>query len=155
MLNLNRRAKFHLTNARLASLTLRMPNSKSSLLHPDDPAARIIVRGIHLELTNALRAAAIDKVSRLLRHNDHIIRIRIDLEYDKTRGIGDQFIAKGHIEIGGPDLIASVASDDGYKSLDLLVDKLDGLLRRRHGLHKDKRNHPRAVELDTALPKIS
>lgn len=132
-----------------------MPNSKSSLLHPDDPAARVLVRGIHLDLTNALRTAAIDKVSRLLRHNDNIIRVRVDLEYDKTRGIGDQFIAKGHIEIGGPDLIASVASDDGYKSLDLLVDKLDGLLRRRHGLHKDKRNHPGAVELDTVLPKVS
>ncbi len=53
-----------------------------------------------------------------------------------------------------PWQLASVASDDAYKSLDLLVDKLDGLLRRRHGLHKDKRNHPRAVELDTALPKV-
>jgi putative sigma-54 modulation protein len=131
-----------------------MPNSNASLARPDSIADRLIVRGIHLDLTDALRSAATDKASRLLRHNDHIIRVRVDLEYDKTRGIGDQFIAKGHIEIGGPDLLASVASDDAYKSLDLLIDKLDGLLRRRHGLHKDKRNHPQAVELDTTLPKI-
>ncbi len=111
------------------------------------------MRGIHLDLTDALRQAAIDKASRLLRHNGYIIRIRIDLELDKTRGVADQFLAKGHIEISGPDLIASVHSDDAYKSLDLLVDKLDSLLRTRHGRRKDKRNHPRAPELAAELPK--
>ncbi len=127
-----------------------MPNSKNL---PPDLAAKLIVRGIHLELTDALRAAIAEKTARLLRHNDHLIRLRVDLELDKTHGVGAQFIAKGHIEIAGPDLIASGSSDDAYQSLDLLVDKLDGLLRRRHGLHKDKRNHPHAVELDTTLPK--
>jgi putative sigma-54 modulation protein len=128
-----------------------MPNSKNL---PPDLAAKLIVRGVHLEITDALRTAAAEKTARLLRHNDHLVRLRIDLELDKTHGVGARFIAKGHIEIAGPDLIASVTSEDAYKSLDLLVDKLDGLLRRRHGLHKDKRNHPHAVELDTTLPKI-
>ena len=62
-------------------------------------------------------------------------------------------MAKGHIEIGGPDLIASVDSDDAYKSVDFLMDKLDGLLRKRHSELKEKRHHPHAVELDTSLPK--
>jgi putative sigma-54 modulation protein len=127
-----------------------MPNSKNL---PPDLAAKLIVRGIHLDLTDALRVAAAEKTARLLRHNDHIIRLRVDLELDKTHEVGSQFIAKGHIEIAGPDLLASVTSDDCYKSLDLLVDKLDGLLRRRHGLHKDKRNHPHPIDIDTPLPK--
>ena len=127
-----------------------MPNSKNL---PPDLAAKLIVRGIHLELTDALRAAIAEKTARLLRHNDHLIRLRVDLELDKTHGVGAQFIAKGHIEIAGPDLIASESSDDCYKSLDLLMDKLDGLLRRRHGLRKDQRNHPHKVELDASLPK--
>lgn len=121
--------------------------------NPDTLAAKLIIRGIHLDLTEALKSAAQHKAIRLLRHNDHIIRLRLDLEHDKTRGAGDQFIAKGHIEIGGPDLLASVASEDAYKSLDLLIDKLDSLLRRRHGVRKDKRNHPHGVELGAALPK--
>ena len=127
-----------------------MPNSKNL---PPDLAAKLIVRGIHLDLTDALRVAAAEKTARLLRHNDHIIRLRVDLELDKTHEVGAQFIAKGHIEIAGPDLLASVTSDDCYKSLDLLVDKLDGLLRRRHGLQKDKRNHPHPIDIDTPLPK--
>ncbi|AOS44415.1 ribosome hibernation promoting factor HPF [Lacunisphaera limnophila] len=125
---------------------------------PDKPHAidesKFIIRGVHLDLTDALRQIAMEKAGRLLRHNDHIIRIRLDLEHDKTRGNADQFIAKGRIEIGGPDLIASAHSDDAYKSIDLLVTKLDALLRERHGLRKDKRNHPHAAELDSDLPKV-
>ncbi|MBI5766523.1 MAG: ribosome-associated translation inhibitor RaiA [Verrucomicrobia bacterium] len=117
--------------------------------------SKLLLRGIHLDLTQALRAAVFDKTARVLRHNAHIIRLRVDLELDRTRAIGRQFLAKGHIEIAGPDLIASVASDDAYKSLDLLVDKLDGLLRRRHGRRKDKRNHPHAAEIGAALPKLA
>lgn len=120
---------------------------------PEELAAKIIVRGIHLDLTQALKDITVQKGAKLLRHNEHIIRLRIDLELDKTRGNNDQFIAKGHIEIGGPDLLASVASEDAYKSLDLLIDKLDRLLRRRHTLRKDKRNHPHGIELDAELPK--
>ncbi len=121
--------------------------------NPTDPATKLIIRGVHVELTDALRQAAEHKAERLLRHNDYIVRIRIDLEVDKTKDINHKFIAKGHIEIGGPDLIASVSSEDCYKSIDLLVDKLDRLLERRHGLRKDKRNHPHTTDLDTALPK--
>lgn len=120
---------------------------------PEDLAAKLILRGIHLDLTDALRNIVAQKAERLLRHNEHLIRIRIDLEYDKTRGSADQFIAKGHLEIGGPDLLASVATEDCYKSIDLLMDKLDRLIRRRHRRFKDKRNHPHAVELTNALPK--
>jgi putative sigma-54 modulation protein len=102
---------------------------------------RIIVRGIHLELTAALRSAVVEKSTRLLRHNDHIVRVRIDLEHDHTKGDRAAFLAKGHIEIAGPDLIASVASDDAYKSLDLLVDKLDRMLRERSRHRADRRNN--------------
>lgn len=89
---------------------------------PEVLASKFIVRGIHLDLTAALKDIAQQKAIRLLRHNAYIIRLRIDIEYDKTRGQADQFIAKGLIEIGGPDLVASVATEDAYKSLDQLID---------------------------------
>jgi putative sigma-54 modulation protein len=112
-------------------------------ISPDILAAKIIVSGIHLTLTEALKEAAQQKASRLLRHNDHIVRIRLDIEHDKTKGHGDQFVAKGLIEIGGPDLVASVSSEDAYKSLDLLMDILDRHIRRRHRKRVDTRNDAR------------
>lgn len=101
-----------------------------------------------------MKAIFNEKAARLLRHEPRIDRIRIDVELDKTKTAKDHFIAHGRIEISGPDIVASADSDDAYKSVDLLADKLDGLLRKRHNELKDKRHHPHAVELDgAALPK--
>lgn len=119
---------------------------------PTEP--RIIVRGVHLDLTGALKSIAEEKVVRLLRHQEHIIRVRLDLEHDKKRALHQAFVAKGHIEIRGPDLLASVASDDLYKSLDQLIDKLDRMLRKRACAAKTKRHHPHNVEIPAALPKV-
>lgn len=116
-----------------------MPNSPTT----DSAADRIIVRGVHLDLTPALRAAAIEKADRLFRHDDRIIRCRIELELDRTRTQQEHFIAKGRLEIRGPDLLASASSEDAYKSLDLLMDKLDELLRRRHQKRVNSRNDER------------
>lgn len=115
-------------------------------ISPEVLAAKIIVSGIHITLTDALKEAAMTKASRLLRHNEHIIRIRLDIEHDKTRSVDEQYVAKGHIEIGGPDLVASASSEDAYKSLDLLMDKLDKLVRRRHRKRVDTRKHPNLGE---------
>lgn len=117
-------------------------------ISPEILANKVIVSGIHIHLTEALKEMAASKASRLLRHNDHIIRIRIDIEHDKTRDLSEEFIAKGHIEISGPDLVASAASDDAYKSLDLLVNKLDRLLYERHSRRVGTRTRNRETIAD-------
>ena len=126
----------------------------SSPKAPTPIEPRIIVRGVHLDLTGALKSIAEEKVIRLLRHQEHIIRVRLDLEHDKKRALHQAFVAKGHIEIRGPDLLASVASDDLYKSLDQLIDKLDRMLRKRACAAKTKRHHPHSVEIPAELPKV-
>ena len=126
----------------------------SSPKAPTPIEPRIIVRGVHLDLTGALKSIAEEKVIRLLRHQEHIIRVRLDLEHDKKRALHQAFVAKGHIEIRGPDLLASVASDDLYKSLDQLIDKLDRMLRKRACAAKTKRHHPHGVEIPAELPKV-
>lgn len=107
-----------------------------------------MLRGIHLSLTPAMRDMLTAKADRLLRHESRIDRIRIDIEHDATRG-RDVFLAKGHIEIGGPDLIATVATEDAYKAADLLIDKLDRMLARRTSLFKARRH--RAARAVTAV----
>lgn len=122
---------------------------------PEVIGAKVILRGVHLELTDAMKAIMNDKAARLLRHEPRIDRIRIDVELDKTKTAKDHFIAHGRIEIAGPDIVASADSEDAYKSVDLLADKLDGLLRKRHSTLKEKRHHPHAVDLDVSLPKAT
>jgi putative sigma-54 modulation protein len=114
----------------------------------------VIVSGIHLELTTGLKAHVREKMERLFRHEGHIVRLKVELECDRQHDHEHKFIAKAHIQLRGPDINATVQADECYKAIDLLVDKLDQSLRKRHGLQKDKRNHPHPVEFDgVALPK--
>jgi putative sigma-54 modulation protein len=113
----------------------------------------LIVSGIHLELTPSLKTFVREKAERLFRHEERIVRMRVELECDRNPAVGVQFKAKGHIEIQGPDMNASVQADECHKAISMLVDKLDRMLQRRHQLHRVKRNHPHAVELNAEIPK--
>ncbi len=115
----------------------------------------VIVSGIHLDLTPSLKFYVNEKAGRLMRHEERIVRIKVELEYDGKNDVTHPFIAKGHIVIHGPDMNCSVATDDCHKSIDLLVDRLDRMLRRRARLFKVKRKHPHAIELDALLPKTA
>ncbi len=114
----------------------------------------LIVSGIHLELTPSLKTFVREKADRLFRHEERIVRIRVELECDSKEEVGTRFKAKGHIVVLGPDINASVEADECHKAVALLVDKLDRMLEKRHLLHKVKRNHPHAVEFNGVdLPK--
>ena len=68
----------------------------------------LIVSGIHLELTPSLKTFVREKAGRLFRHEERIVRMRVELECDRNPAVGMQFKAKGHIQIHGPDMNASV-----------------------------------------------
>lgn len=118
-----------------------------------DLDSKILMQGIHVELTEAMQNAVREKFGRLLGKNDRIIRINVRIHQDQNLGTEHHYTVTSQIEIGGPDLVASVGGMEPYDLLDQLVEKLDHLLDRRHGKRKDKRNHPHAVELDVPLPK--
>lgn len=113
----------------------------------------LIVSGIHFELTPSLKTFVSEKADRLFRHEERIIRLRVELECDPKETVGTRFKAKGHVAIHGPDLNAVVEADECHKAVSLLIDKLDRMLRRRSRWHKVKRKQPHAVELGVALPK--
>jgi putative sigma-54 modulation protein len=101
-----------------------------TLIASTEHRSNLILRGIHLELTDAMKAALERKSERLFRHEPDILRVRIDVEPD-FRHRQRVFTAKGRIEIAGPDMSAAVTTGDAYKSTNLLIDKLDRMLRRR------------------------
>jgi putative sigma-54 modulation protein len=120
----------------------------------DDIGSRIIMQGIHVELTAAMQNVIREKCLVLLRHNEWIIRINVRLHQDQTRGNKHHYTATAQVEVRGPDVVATVKGDDAYNVIDGLVEKLDEQLRERHERRKDKRNHPRDIEIDAELPKV-
>jgi putative sigma-54 modulation protein len=118
-----------------------------------DLSAKIHLQGIHLDLTDAMQNVIRDKLGVLLRHNDYIVRLSVRLQQDQTLGNEHHYTATGQIEISGPDLVASAEGNEAYEVIDMLVDKLDRQLERRHGKRKERRNHPRPSEFSANIPK--
>jgi putative sigma-54 modulation protein len=117
--------------------------------HPE----KILMQGIHVELTPGLQSAIREKFATLLHHDNRIIRINVRLHRDQQLGQTHHFTATAQVELSGPDLVASAEDRDAYVALDQLSQRLDQLLERRHDRRKDRRNHPHPVELETPLPK--
>lgn len=136
------------------SAVVLLPTQPRIPMNSSNGSREVIVTGIHLELTPSLKFYVREKMERLFRHESHIVRVKVELECDRQHDRQNKFIAKAHIQLRGPDINANVSSEECHKSIDLLVDKLDQSLRKRHGLAKDKRNHPHPVEWhDVTLPK--
>lgn len=84
------------------------------------------------ELSEAERTGAIEKLRRFARDRPEIARVYIDIEREVDSPPPAPFVAKGQIEIGGPDLLASVADRDPLTALEFLIENFDRqLLRRR------------------------
>ncbi|MEX0321232.1 MAG: ribosome-associated translation inhibitor RaiA [Puniceicoccaceae bacterium] len=111
----------------------------------------IIISGNNLDLTPAIKKMVIEKVSKLFNHENHILRIRVELSADQV--VDKAYHAKGMIEIRGKPMIADAASDDLYKSIDQLENKLDRMVRRRSRLRVAKRKRPHDVEIPAEIPK--
>lgn len=116
--------------------------------HPE-----LIVSGIHLELTQSLKTFVQEKADRLFRHEERILRMRVELESDPKEKFAARFKAKGHVIIDGPALNATVESDECHKAVALLADKLDRMLSRRAQLLKSRRHRMNAIEFGEPLPK--
>ncbi|MET0262303.1 MAG: ribosome-associated translation inhibitor RaiA [Rariglobus sp.] len=112
----------------------------------------VIVSGIHLELTPSLKTFVQEKAERLFRHEERIIRVRVELECDPKQAVAQRFTAKGHIQIYGPDMNASVSADECHKAVAMLIDKLDRMIERRSHMAKAKRQHVRVTDLEAAVP---
>jgi putative sigma-54 modulation protein len=101
----------------------------------------VIISGHHLLLTPAIKSLTEEKFERLFNHNSRINRAKVEFEEErcKTSPTKLMFTAKAILE--GINVVASATAEDLYKSIDLLVRKLDGQLRRRHGVAHSRRKY--------------
>ena len=90
---------------------------------------QINITGHHIELTDAIKTYATEKLSRLERHVDHINSISIILGVEKLRQK-----AEATLRIKGGELFANAEADDLYAAIDSLLDKLNRQLIK----HKEK-----------------
>jgi len=96
---------------------------------------QISFTGHQLDVSDALRQYAEEKLERLERHYDHITKIHVTLSIEKL-----SHIAEATINVPGISIHAtSEAKKDMYAAIDALSDKLNKQLKK----HKEKEDNGR------------
>lgn len=94
--------------------------------------------GRNIEITDAMRSYAEDKLQRLDRFFDQIVDARVVMSYDERVG-GEP--ARVEVQVNVPNGIvrAEERGADTYAAVDLVVDKLERQLKRFKQRLRDKR----------------
>lgn len=90
---------------------------------------QLTITGHQIEVTGPIRDYIETKFERIKRHFDQVLNAHVIIRVEKL-----QHQSEATMHIGGKDFFADSTEDHLYKSIDLLVDKLDKQIRR----HKDK-----------------
>jgi putative sigma-54 modulation protein len=91
------------------------------------------VNGHHVEVTPALRDYVSGKISRVGRHFDHVIDVRVTLSVDHL-----VHKAEVNLHVSGKDIFIVSEHSDMYAAIDSLVDKIDRQVLRHKGKLTDK-----------------
>jgi putative sigma-54 modulation protein len=98
---------------------------------------RLQVKGKNVEVSEAIRTYAEQKLGRLERQLADPTRVELELAVEKNPSIADNNVAEATVWTKGPVLRAKEASADMRASIDLLVDKLERQVAR----YREKRHH--------------
>ncbi|PIE47694.1 MAG: ribosomal subunit interface protein [Gammaproteobacteria bacterium] len=95
----------------------------------------ISISGHHVSITNGMRAAVMDKLSRVERRFDQIQSIKVILSLDnhhsETSHSGHQnHKAEAIMRVAGHEMFVSVSQDDMYQAINEMADKLDRQARK-------------------------
>ncbi|HHO55275.1 MAG TPA: ribosome-associated translation inhibitor RaiA [Trueperaceae bacterium] len=95
--------------------------------------------GRHIEITEAMRNYAEEKLSKLDRFSNQIMDAKVVMSYSKSKTINP---AKVEIQINVPHGIvrAEESGADSYAAIDLVTDKLERQLKRLKGRFISRRN---------------
>ena len=96
---------------------------------------RLQVKGKNVEVSEAIRTYAEEKLGRLDRQLADPTRVELELAVEKNPSIADNHVAEATVWTKGPVLRAKEASADMRASIDLLVDKLE----RQASRYREKR----------------
>jgi putative sigma-54 modulation protein len=111
----------------------------------------VIVRGRNVEVTERLRTAAEEKISRLSRHHEGWEQAEVHFSEERNPRISAKEVCEATLRGHGRIIRAKAASTDSMGSLDRVVDKLE------HQIEKLKsrlmsRTHPRRHQIDSGGP---
>ena len=115
----------------------------------------VVVKARHCTVTDTFRAYVDEKITRLEKLNDRVIRVEVEVSAERNKRQHDQ---ASRVEITlrtkGPVVRAEAAAEDKSAAFDLALDKLMAQLRKaadrkrvHRGQHSPRSLHEAAAEL--------
>ncbi|MHB8643389.1 MAG: ribosome hibernation-promoting factor, HPF/YfiA family [Gaiellaceae bacterium] len=101
---------------------------------------RLQVKGKNLEVSDALRSYAEQKLRRLGKQLGDAVQVELELSAERNPSIRDNQVAEATVFTKGHSLRVREASSDMRASIDGLADKL---LRQVKGYQEKRRREPR------------
>jgi len=122
----------------------------------------VVVKSRHCSVSDQFRAYVDEKITRLEKLNDRVIRVEVELSAERNRRQHDQ---ASRVEITlrtkGPVVRAEAAAEDKAAAFDLALDKLLAQLRKaadrkrvHHGAHSPRSLREAAAELPLADQEV-
>ncbi len=124
---------------------------------------QIIVKGKNIEITGALREYALEKVSKVEKYLDRILKTEIEMSVERNPKISDNQVVEVTIFSSGPIIRAKESAADMYQAIDLVTSKLERQARKVKKKMIDRSHHAKNpfkeaaavdVEEEEAEPKI-
>lgn len=97
---------------------------------------QIDITGRDIDITDALRERTIEKFTQHFKRHTQITRVHVTFEVHKLSQI-----VKVHLHIPGADINATAESEDMYKSIDLVIDKLVAQINKHEDKTTDHHKH--------------
>lgn len=111
-------------------------------------ALDVTIRGRNVEVSETLRTAAQDKISRLNRHLDGWEHAEVHFSEEKNPRISDKEVCEVTVWGHGHVIRAKAASSDAFTSFDRVIDKLDHQIEKLKS-RMQSRSHPRRGPVDS------
>ena len=101
----------------------------------------LVITGKGIDITDALRKYAADKLNRITRNVDGILSTQVEFSIIKNPSVSDNQVVEVKLVAGGTIIRGEEASDGMYKSIDLVSDKIERQIRRHKQRLEDRRHN--------------
>lgn len=96
---------------------------------------RITVKGRNIEITDAIRAYAEEKIGKVVNHYDQIQSIDVVLNVVKNPSVAQNHTAEVSCKFTSGSVQAEESAESMYASIDLVADKLDRQVKKFKDKH--------------------
>lgn len=91
----------------------------------------VVVKSRHCEVSDRFRSHVAEKLSRLEKHDHHIVRVDVEVEQERNPRQHDRAVRVELTAVSrGPVIRAEAAATDKMAALDMALDKMTSQMRR-------------------------